>query len=177
VIGLRRLASMPAVDGRAEAGAADYYRRVARRDEAANRDRVRAAQALARELGTPSALTSAMAAGLRETVAAADTRQAQMVRTRWGAVMSIEGFMATRIVEMVVHGLDLTDARGDPPLLHPSGVAAAGGVLVAALGADPRTLLGWSDERLLRVATGREAMATAEAHRLGPLSARLPVLR
>jgi uncharacterized protein (TIGR03083 family) len=174
VIGLRRLGTMPAVPGPPTAGAGDYYRWVARRDGAANRDRVGAARDVARELGTPEALTAALAAALAGTLG---RRESRPVRTRWGATMSTVDFVATRVVELVVHGMDLTDARGDPPLFHPPAVEVAGAVLADAIGTDPRIPLGWTDERFLRVATGRDELLPTEADRLGPWSARVPVLR
>jgi uncharacterized protein (TIGR03083 family) len=43
--------------------------------------------------------------------------------------MRLDEFVATRVVEAVVHGLDLTDALGRPPLDMPRAIPIAAGIL------------------------------------------------
>jgi hypothetical protein len=74
-------------------------------------------------------------------------------------LMRLDDFMATRTVEAVVHGLDLTDALGRPPLAMPKAVPIAAGLLdevlartkVAGRPAD----LADDDLAFIRAASGR----------------------
>jgi hypothetical protein len=43
--------------------------------------------------------------------------------------MRLDEFVATRVVEAVVHGIDLTDALGRPPLDMPTAVPIAAEIL------------------------------------------------
>lgn len=178
VIGLSRLATMPTVaDGSATADAADYYRWIARRDAQANRERVSRARDFAARAGDPASLVSCFDAALRETATDGKVRAGAIVPTRWGAAMSMEAFLSTRVVELTVHSLDLTDARLEPPVLDAHAARLAADVLVGALEGDPRRVLGWTDEQLLRVAAGRKALREIDRVGLGRIAARLPVLR
>jgi hypothetical protein len=44
------------------------------------------------------------------------------------ALMRLDEFVASRVVEAVVHGMDLTDALGREPMATPEGVAIAAGL-------------------------------------------------
>jgi hypothetical protein len=62
------------------------------------------------------------------------------------ALMRLDEFVPSRVLEAVVHGLDLTDALGREPMATPEGVAITAGILdellarrtVAGRPADPR---------------------------------------
>jgi hypothetical protein len=45
------------------------------------------------------------------------------------ALMRLDEFVASRVVEAVVHGLDLTDALGREPMATPEGVAVTAAIL------------------------------------------------
>ena len=74
------------------------------------------------------------------------------------ALMRVDEFVASRVVEAVVHGMDLTDALGRDPIATPAGVAFAAGILdellarrtVAGRPADLADDLAW-----VRAASGR----------------------
>lgn len=74
------------------------------------------------------------------------------------ALMRLDEFVPSRIVEAVVHGMDLTDALGRPPMATPDGIAATAAILdellarrtVAGRPADLADDLTW-----IRAASGR----------------------
>ena len=76
------------------------------------------------------------------------------------ALMTLREFVPSRVVEAVVHGLDLTDALGRDPIAGPDGVALTAGILdellarrtVAGRPADLADDLAW-----VRAASGRAA--------------------
>ena len=74
-------------------------------------------------------------------------------------LMRLDDFMATRTVESVVHGLDLTDALGRPPLSMPAAVPIAAEMLEdvlarTAVPGRPSDLVG-DDLAFIRAASGR----------------------
>jgi uncharacterized protein (TIGR03083 family) len=94
----------------------------------------------------------------------------------WGPRMRLDEFLKTRVLEIVVHGLDMTDALGDPPIATAEGVSTTVTVLEGLLAHKPPDELGWSDFDFIRKGTGREALTNAEETVLGPLSSRFPLL-
>ena len=74
------------------------------------------------------------------------------------ALMRLDEFVASRVVEAVVHGIDLTDALGREPIATPEGVAVTAAILdellarktVAGRPADLTDDLAW-----VRAASGR----------------------
>jgi uncharacterized protein (TIGR03083 family) len=75
------------------------------------------------------------------------------------ALMRLDDFVATRVVEAVVHGLDLTDALGRPPLEVPGADAITAAILDELLAR--RTVAGRppdlrpDDRAFIRAASGR----------------------
>ena len=75
------------------------------------------------------------------------------------ALMRLDDFIATRVVEAVVHGIDLTDALGRPPLDLPGADAITAGILDELLAR--RTVPGrptdleQDDRAFIRAASGR----------------------
>ena len=80
--------------------------------------------------------------------------EGRMVMTRHGDPMSLTDFLVTRVVELVLHGLDLADALGREPWASERGAALVWEVLFGA--ADRETL-----ERVLPGASGGGAGALA----------------
>ncbi len=73
-------------------------------------------------------------------------------------LIRLDDFVSTRIVEAVVHGIDLSDALGDPPTATPAGVTHTAGILDGLLaragpGARPGDL--GDDLTWVRAASGR----------------------
>jgi Mycothiol maleylpyruvate isomerase N-terminal domain len=74
-------------------------------------------------------------------------------------LMRIDEFVSSRIVEAVVHGIDLTDALGVPPTATPAGIAQTAALLDELLARTrnrPRPSDLGDDLRWVRAATGRE---------------------
>jgi Mycothiol maleylpyruvate isomerase N-terminal domain len=74
------------------------------------------------------------------------------------ALMRLDEFVASRVVEAVVHGLDLTDALGRDPIATPAGIAATAAILEQLLAR--RTVPGrpgdlGDDLAWIRAASGR----------------------
>jgi hypothetical protein len=72
--------------------------------------------------------------------------------------MRLDEFVPSRVVEAVVHGLDLTDALDREPVATPAGVAATAGILDELLAR--RTVAGRPDDLAddlawVRAASGR----------------------
>jgi hypothetical protein len=72
--------------------------------------------------------------------------------------MRLDEFVASRVVEAVVHGLDLTDALGRDPIATPAGIAATAAILEELLAR--RTVTGrptdlGDDLAWVRAASGR----------------------
>ncbi|MFC4561369.1 maleylpyruvate isomerase family mycothiol-dependent enzyme [Nocardiopsis mangrovi] len=149
-----------AVDGpepeRAEVTAAGYYAPDVRFSPEVNRDRVdRALDAAARraDAGEAGRTGAALWRDVRDRVerAAPD----RVVRTRHGDAMLLTDFLVTRVVEVLLHGLDLADALGREPWAAPGAVGLVGRLLFG--GADPAALerSGVSGLAAVRAATGR----------------------
>jgi hypothetical protein len=82
----------------------------------------------------------------------------ETVGSGYYALMRLDEFVASRIVEAVVHGLDLTDALGRDPIATPDGVAFTAALLDDLLGR--RTVAGrpsdlGDDLAWVRAASGR----------------------
>ncbi|MCI0686348.1 MAG: hypothetical protein L0Y54_03790, partial [Sporichthyaceae bacterium] len=74
--------------------------------------------------------------------------------------MRLGEFVPSRVVEAVVHGLDLTDALGRPPMATPEGIALTARILDELLarrtvGGRPADLT--DDLAWIRAASGRDA--------------------
>jgi uncharacterized protein (TIGR03083 family) len=76
------------------------------------------------------------------------------------ALMTVEEWVPTRVVEAVVHGIDVTDALGRPAVATPEGIALTAAILDELLAR--RTVAGRppdlaDDEAWVRAASGRSA--------------------
>jgi len=91
------------------------------------------------------------------------------VVTRHGDRMLLTEFLRTRVVELVLHGLDLAISLDRRPWTAPSAAAVTMEVLLAD-GAERAAELGWDPPVLLAKASGRAPLTPEEAeaaHRLG----------
>ena len=73
----------------------------------------------------PSVLTETFTKTIEESRAAGPDK----VGSGYYALMRLDEFVASRIVEAVVHGLDLSDALGRPPMATSAGIAATAAIL------------------------------------------------
>ena len=70
---------------------------------------------------TPAQMPDVLAATFAKTVEGARSLAPETVGPGYYALMRLDEFVASRVVEAVVHGLDLTDALGREPMRHPRG--------------------------------------------------------
>jgi uncharacterized protein (TIGR03083 family) len=140
----------------ADTDAAGYYRPDIRFSTATNRERVDGAMAAAARAGTGAALAARFARTRRDAAAAiAAHAPDRVVRTRHGDAMRLDDFVVTRVVELVVHGLDLADALDRPPWTDDGALDVVVRLLTPDAGA-------WDRMTLVRVATGRAGGVDAD---------------
>jgi uncharacterized protein (TIGR03083 family) len=155
---------------RAEVSAAGYYRPDDRFAPRTNAARIELARDYA--AGRADVAGDFTATWQRADRLCRAERADRVVRTRHGDAMRLSEFLITRVVEVAVHGLDLSDALDRRPWLTPE---AAGLVLELLLGPDwPAAMrtLGWDEPGLLRRATGRRPLDPAETARVDELGIR-----
>jgi Mycothiol maleylpyruvate isomerase N-terminal domain len=107
---------------------------------------------------TPADMPGVLAETFSKTIAESRALPADTVGSGYYALMRLDEFVASRIVEAVVHGLDLTDAIGRDPIATSDGVAFTAALLdellarrtVAGRPADLSNDLAW-----IRAASGR----------------------
>jgi hypothetical protein len=107
---------------------------------------------------TPADMPGVLAETFSKTISESRALPADTVGSGYYALMRLDEFVASRIVEAVVHGIDLTDAVGRDPIATPDGVAFTAALLdellarrtVAGRPADLSNDLAW-----IRAASGR----------------------
>jgi hypothetical protein len=107
---------------------------------------------------TPAQMPDTLAATFAKTVEGARSLAPDTVGPGYYALMRLDEFVASRVVEAVVHGLDLTDALGRDPMATSEGVAITAAILddllarktVAGRPADLSDDMAW-----VRAASGR----------------------
>ena len=157
VVGLARVPGLPSADGEADTDIAGYFRGDERFSETTNDERVRVAQD--RAAAEPTDLIRDLVDAARAADDAyRESGPDRIVRTRHGDAMRLADFIATRVVEVAVHGLDIADALDLPPWLTP----AAAGLLPGALAGPDWWQLGGDPVDVLRQLTGRTTAPPAE---------------
>jgi len=107
---------------------------------------------------TPAQMPDTLAATFAKTVSGARSLAPDTVGPGYYALMRLDEFVASRVVEAVVHGLDLTDALGRDPMATPEGVAVTAAILddLLARKTVPGRPAGLSDDMAwVRAASGR----------------------
>jgi hypothetical protein len=107
---------------------------------------------------TPAQMPDTLAATFAKTVEGARSLAPDTIGPGYYALMRLDEFVASRVVEAVVHGLDLTDALGRDPMATSEGVAVTAAILddllarktVAGRPADLSDDMAW-----VRAASGR----------------------
>jgi uncharacterized protein (TIGR03083 family) len=107
---------------------------------------------------TPAEMPGVLAETFSKTISESRALAAGTVGSGYYALMRLDEFVASRIVEAVVHGIDLTDATGRDSIATPDGIAFTAGLLdellarrtVAGRPADLSDDLAW-----IRAASGR----------------------
>jgi len=96
---------------------------------------------------TPADMPGVLAETFTKTVSEARAVPASLVGPGYFAPMRVDEFVASRIVEAVVHGIDLAQALGTPYFATADGIAATAAIL---------------DDLLARRTTGRRPAALAD---------------
>jgi uncharacterized protein (TIGR03083 family) len=158
---------------RADVSAIEYYRPDDRFAAQTNAARIGLAQDHAARLGHGAALVEDFTATWRMVVRQCSAeREDRVVRTRHGDAMLLSQFLLTRVVEIVVHGVDMADALGRAPWL-----TRQAGDVVMELQLGPGWMntireLGWDRLGFLRKATGRQPHESADVARVEQLGVR-----
>ncbi len=157
--------------------AADYYRRP-ERDTTEYRDQnVRAAQHQARRVLERTTVAECLTAALRDTSSAMvnDDLERIVEIDRIGP-MRLTDWLATRVVALAAHGLDVAITLDTEPWTTPQAQDVLRPIFLSLLGRDLPADLHWSDQRLLEAATGRSPLTDQERADLGPATALFPLL-
>jgi uncharacterized protein (TIGR03083 family) len=78
---------------------------------------------------TPADMPGVLAETFTKTISESRALPPDTVGSGYYALMRLDEFVASRIVEAVVHGIDLTDAIGRPAIASPDGVAFTAALL------------------------------------------------
>jgi uncharacterized protein (TIGR03083 family) len=114
--------------------------------------------------------------GLTRTVIerARSTDPARLIHVWWGPNLRLDEFLHTRVLEVVVHGLDMTDALDREPVASNEGVALVCRTLEGLLGrAAPES---WSSIEFIEKGTGRAPLVEADAELLDETAKLFPLL-
>jgi len=154
-------ATMPAMP---PVSALGYYRPDHRFSAEANSTRVQVAGEHAARLQTEPALAEDFEATWQHVAAScAAEPEGRLVRTRHGDVMYLSQFLATRVIEVAVHGIDVADAVRRPAWVTTPAHDLVRGLLFGRAGASALDRFGWDRAGFLRRATGRQPLDAAEA--------------
>jgi hypothetical protein len=78
---------------------------------------------------TPQQMPDVLHETFTKTIQGAQSMAPETVGPGYYALMRLDEFVPSRVVEAVVHGIDLTDAIGREPIATPEGVAVTAGIL------------------------------------------------
>jgi len=134
------------------------------------------AKDLAASFGWGSELAAAWDELWRRAVAAAAQEDPARVVVTWGPALTLEDLVKTRVLEITVHGTDLSAALRRPAWATEGGLRITTGILTGLLGEEHPEALGWDDLTLLEKGTGRAQLTEDEGATLGPLAGRFPLL-
>jgi uncharacterized protein (TIGR03083 family) len=98
----------------------------------------------------------------------------RLVHVWWGPNLRLDEFLTTRVLEVVVHGLDMTHALGRGPVATQAGIATVCATLRALLGREPPPR--WSPVEFVEKGTGRAALDATDRAELGPAANAFPLL-
>jgi uncharacterized protein (TIGR03083 family) len=87
----------------------------------------------------------------------------------------ISEYIATRVLEITIHSMDVRDAFGLGPDPSPEGLTLTVDILERRLGSDPRAM-GFEDVDFTLLATGRRTPTAEDRKRLGSHAGMLPLL-
>lgn len=141
-------------------------------------DQEEVATSVAEESGrfAPGPLTSALREHTHAAVRAAEALapHGDLVVRAGAGTIRLSDYVATRVLEVTIHAMDVRDAFGLPPAATPAGLAITGDIMRTLLGADLRAA-GVSDEHLALFGSGRGGPTPSELAALGSLAEKLPL--
>ncbi|MEX1007900.1 MAG: maleylpyruvate isomerase N-terminal domain-containing protein [Acidimicrobiia bacterium] len=157
--------------------ASEYYRRVERASSAYGQQNVERAQLAAAEC----------ASGVEAVERLARTQFDVIDRLRGEDLdrvidvpavgpMLLRDYIATRVVGVAAHGLDVSITLTSPPSTTQSAAAVCRPILLDLLDADLPSSLRWTDDDLLACGTGRRPLRDPERAALGALHSRFPLI-
>lgn len=135
-----------------------------------------AARTLAASYEGGHELALAWDATWRRAVEAASLEDGPRPVVTWGPVLTLDDFLRTRVLELVVHGIDLARALDRPPWATRGGMLITLAILTALLGIGPPSALRWNDVAFVEKGTGRIPLTRGEREILGGLADRFPLL-
>lgn len=107
----------------------------------------------------------------------AEATDPQRLVATWGPALSLEEYLRTRVLEIVVHHLDLEDAFGRTCWGTDEAVGIVDEILVDLLGKEPPHELEWDAIEFIERATGRKELTEHERSELGVRAAkRFPLI-
>jgi uncharacterized protein (TIGR03083 family) len=157
-----------------DADAVSYWRRYDPAEDGP--ETAERAKAVAARFGTGAELAASFDDAREGSIALALATPEDRIVATWGPALRFDEYLRTRILEMVVHGLDLADAIGRQPWMTPEGAAAVRAILLGLLDEEPAIVRRWSDRSFLEVGTGRRELTYEEHAALGPLARTFPLL-
>ena len=163
-----RCEGAPAVDD------VTYWRSYDRTAIAA-RTTARAAEIISR-FQTDDALIAGWRSMWRQALEDAASADPRTVVTTWGPTMQLHHLIGTRLLEVVVHGLDLADARGTPRVVDASALSYVDTVLQALAPSPDVRLATWDDVTWIEKAAGRIPLTSSERVALGERAHAIPLL-
>ena len=135
------------------------------------------AQETAAEHATGAKLAQSFDELWRSAVARARAEDpARVIASWWGPRLRLDEFLKTRVLETVVHGVDMTTALGTDPVATDAGTGVVVDILTGLLGEPPPDSLGWSAVDFIDRGCGRVPLTESERARLGPAAEKFPLL-
>ena len=135
------------------------------------------AKEVAARLPSSTALVGAWDRRWPEVLDEAAAADPQRLVATWGPALTLEEYLRTRVVEIVVHHLDLEDAFGRTSWGTDEAVGIVDEVLVDLLGKEPPHELDWDVVEFIERATGRKELTEHERTLLGVRAAkRFPLI-
>jgi uncharacterized protein (TIGR03083 family) len=135
-----------------------------------------AASELATGFGDAPSTARALREVLREGLDAARREPDERPVATWGPTLRLDELLATRVLEVAIHGLDLADAVAREPWLSRAGAEITRGILVRSLGVEPPAIQTMDDVTFLELASGRRPPGRRTRVELGGLADRFPLL-
>lgn len=135
------------------------------------------AKGLAMTFPSPSALVEAWDQRWPEVLDEVSAVDPERRVATWGPVLTLDEYLRTRVLEIVVHHMDLEDAFGRTCWGTDEAVGIVDEILVDLLGKEPPHELDWDVIEFIECATGRRELTEHERTLLGVRAAkRFPLI-